>query len=521
MMKTTITFGPHVQLLIVRADNRQIESVATMVDDNAKGYALKIEDGIATLMDTTSDPIEMHRENIVYINEIPTRSEPYDSWLQSVIRRIALWCQNTALDRMLSQWTNGEDADISRTCLDLIEYVDHCERIDVVRWIHWGLAKDGPILAPRNESELFERFLDCIDQVGGAKAQVSHILNHSLNWMGQEPLMSCIDKWIENHPNTTRFHRWLRRWRHQHSNRALPEWIAHAGPNTSGGCIASGPNGDVLWVGERQLSIRSASGIWTQVNVPSGLKPTAALGLWDGSWLLISAEQIHRLIANEERYTFETEPILTVSRQHPAIGSFQGRPYIIGGEENDHTMCELWDRRDKLWLGFHMQSDHHLQNIHIKECTDGIEVLGLAGSSIEHWKLTFVGEQSGESKLIQSLTHMGNIASFIFVENDIIGVKIQSNDASLVRWNDNQWEELTQLPNESVQDYKLFSYDNNQLVLSSVTSERTNIAIHNALSGNIVVPKFSLPSFSHPQLTILADGTLLCANEQYCYSIFV
>ena len=523
MMHTTISFGPHIQLLIARTENRQVKSAVAMMYDKADGYTLEVEQDCAVLTSTVDGSIETHRKNIVYVNDIPKRAEPYESWLQSVVRRIALWCQNTALDHMLRQWLMDDNTAVLSTCRDLIDYVDHCDRIDLVRWIHWGLTRSEQRTTELfNAGELFEAFLDSVDQFGGSKDQISHILQCSVIWVGPEQLMSWVGTWIDNHPNTTRFHRWLRRWQYQYSNRDRTEWVAHVALDTAGYCIASNSKGEALSIAERELTIRSPSGTCTHVPLPSHLKPTASLGLWDGAWLLVSDEHIHRVVNNDGQYTFESEPILTVSRQAPFVGSFQGRPFIIGGEENDHTVCELWDRRDKIWLGFHMQSDRHLQHISVKECPDGIEILGRTGSKIEHWKLNFIGEQSGEWRLLTIIENTHSITSVIFVDIDIVGINRQTDGAALVRWQNNQWERITRLP-EAIDETNctIFYYDNNQLVVSLVASEGTNISILNALNGEVIVPKLLRPAGIHPRFTVLSDGTLLCVDEHHCHSIFV
>jgi hypothetical protein len=196
----------------------------------------------------------------------------------------------------------------------------------------------------------------------------------------------------------------------------------------------------------------------------------------------------------------------------------------VGGEENDHTVCELWDRREKMWIAFHMQHDHHLDDIQILECVGGIEVLGRAESKLEHWKLMFIGEQSGEWQLLDSIDDALKLHAFTLTESGIVALELDSEmNVSIVEWSEHQrWVSKITITCESDETtWSLYPYENNQVVISSQNSSGTEISILDINTGLQNASLLELTSTVLPTFCTLADGTLLCCTQHDCYSIFV
>ena len=300
------------------------------------------------MTDTILNSVEVHRENIIYLNDVPQGFQSHEQWLKRCTIHLALWCQDQALDIALQHLAINDLDIVTETCADIIDHVEHCSRIDLVRWLHWGttIEKTNPQSRQSNSARrLFGDFLDCVDKFGCEETVLNTLFQYSERWLG-EVISQQIEEWINKHPNSTKFHRWLRRRLHHYTNTPNPDWIAHVAPMESG-WVSTGVRRDALLTCDNGFLHRTPSGEWHQFQADIPQPVTAAFGLWDGSWMLISNEQVTKIARDHGAVTVEHQPILTVSRQYPVVGCFQGRPYVVGGEENDHTVCELWDRREK------------------------------------------------------------------------------------------------------------------------------------------------------------------------------
>lgn len=522
MTQTTLSFGPQVTLLLVRGQTRQIQQLETIVKGRPNRHILVVEEEQSTLTDTLEESVEVHRQNIIYVNGVPQGFQSHDQWVKECTIHLAIWCQNQALDLALKELGLHNLDIVKETCTDIIDHVEHCSRIDMVRWLHWGTTADLGSYDRKSTQRLFGALLDCIDKFGCEESILNTLFEYSEQWLGSESISKFLEKWINNHPNTTKFHRWLRRHLHHYTNTPKPHWITHIPPMQSG-WLAAGVHRDALLRFKEGLLHRSSSGKWhrLQADVPA---PTAAFGLWDGSWMLISNERVTKLTIGHTESTVEEFPILTVSRKYPTIGCFQGRPYVVGGEENDHTVCELWDRREKRWVAFHMQHDHHLDDIQIFECVGGIEVLGRADSKLEHWKLMFVGDRLGEWQLLRSIDDVLNLHEFALTESGIVGLQLDDKmNVAVVEWGESQkWEHKAIIPAASnAQEWTLYPYENNQVVISQNSNSRATISILDVSTGLQNGPLLELSSIESPSFCTLADGTLLCCTKHDCHSIFV
>ena len=523
MTQTTLSFGPQVELLLIRAHNRQIERLETIVRGTLSRYVLVVGEDESTLRDAIEDRTETHSQNIIYLNGTPQGVKSHDQWLKESTIRLALWCQDQALDIAL-QHLRSDDIDILReTCADIIDHVEHCSRIDMVRWLHWGTTADTTSSRGfRSTRKLFEAFLDCIDKFGCSDTLLNTLFQYSERWLGTN-ISKLVDEWVNHHPNTTKFHRWLRRYLHHYTNAPKPHWISHLAPFESG-WISAGVHRDALLTHPNGFIHRNTSGKWRSFKAHVPQPVTATFGLWDGSWMLICNEQVTKITRNSAGSLIEKQPILTVSRRSPTIGCFQGRPYVIGGEENDHTVCELWDRREKRWIAFHMHHDHHLANIQIIECVGGIEVIGYAGTSLEHWRLMFIGDHYGEWELLDTIDDTSKLLTFTLIGSGIVALQVDETlQGSLVKWSDhNNWEYICTIPaDQDVKEWSMYVYENNQVVISRQEHTRTVASIIDVTTGEPTAPLLELHRRESPSFCTLADGTLLCCTKHECHSIFV
>ena len=482
-----------------------------------------VEEEQSTLTDSIAGSVETHKQNIIYLNGIPQGFQSHEQWLKACTIHLALWCQNQALDLALKHLTLGNVEILEETCADIIDHVEHCSRIDMVRWLHWGTT--GESITPKNirsTRRLFGAFLDCIDTFGCEESLLDTLFQYSEQWLG-ENIAKLLEEWIHHHPNTTKFHRWLRRRLHHYINAPKPHWISHEPPMESG-WISAGVHRDALLTFQDGFLHRDKSGEWHTFQAPVPKPVTASFGLWDSSWMLISDEQVTKLSRINSGSPVEKQPILTVSRKSPTIGCFQGRPYVVGGEENDHTVCELWDRREKRWVAFHMQHDHHLDDIQVRECTGGIEVLGRAEDKLELWRLMLTGDQSGEWQLLNTIDDALHLQAFVLTETGIVGLQIDTTlDVAVIVWSKRQmWERKVTIPADaSAQNWSMYAYENNQVVVSRQEKSLTAISILDIGTGLLSAPLLELTSMEFPSFCTLADGTLLCCTKHDCYSIFV
>ena len=108
MTQTTLSFGPQVKLLLIRGQTRQIERLETMVNGTSSRHILVVGEDESTLTDTVANKTETHRQNIIYLNDAPQGFKSHEQWLKECTIRLALWCQDQALDIALQQLASND-----------------------------------------------------------------------------------------------------------------------------------------------------------------------------------------------------------------------------------------------------------------------------------------------------------------------------------------------------------------------------------------------------------------------------
>ena len=146
----------------------------------------------------------MHRENIIYLNDVPQGFQSHDQWLKECNNHLAIWCQNQALDIALQHLAINDLYIVTETCADIIDHVEHCSRLI---WSD-GYTGEPPrkiqtlnlhILTQRVDySEIFYLYR----QVWLWKTVLNTLFEYSEQWLG-EIVSQQIEDWIHKHPNTT------------------------------------------------------------------------------------------------------------------------------------------------------------------------------------------------------------------------------------------------------------------------------------------------------------------------------
>ena len=134
-----------------------------------------------------------------------------------------------------------------------------------------------------------------------------------------------------------------------------------------------------------------------------------------------------------------------------------------------------------------MHHDHHLEELNVFECTGGIEVIGRADSTVEHWRLMFVGDQFGEWTLLNTIDDTLGLHAFTLIETGIVALKPEdSMNISLVEWSPRQsWERKATIPvDTNTTGWSLSPYENNQVIVSRQENGRTLVSIFAVGTGS-------------------------------------